>query len=53
MADGTPLRKALKQHGITLDKAQIRALYRNKEFKKLYQEERRHHGHGDLFIRRK
>ncbi len=40
MADGTPLRLALKRHGITLDKRQIRALYRNEEFKRLYREER-------------
>jgi hypothetical protein len=31
MADGTPLKEALKRHGITLDDLQIRALYRNKE----------------------
>jgi hypothetical protein len=41
MADGTPLKEALKKHGISLDQRQIRALYRNEEFKKLYQEARR------------
>jgi hypothetical protein len=39
MAEGTPLREALKKHGFTLDKAQIRALYRNQEFKRLRLEE--------------
>ena len=32
MADGTPLRDALRLNGITLDKRQVRALYRNEEF---------------------
>lgn len=41
MADGTTLRDALKQHSIALDKGQIRALYRNEEFKRLYWEARR------------
>jgi hypothetical protein len=40
MADGTPLRDALRLNGITLEKRQIRALYRNEEFRRLYQEER-------------
>ena len=40
MADGTPLRDALRLNGITLEKRQIRALYRNEEFKKLWQEAR-------------
>jgi len=43
MADGTPLRVALQSHGITLDKSQIRALYRNREFQRMYQEMRRSH----------
>jgi len=43
MADGTPLREALKRHGITLDKQQIRALYRNEEFRRMYQEARAQH----------
>jgi hypothetical protein len=38
MADGTPLRSALQRRGISLDKSQIRALYRNREFKRMYQE---------------
>jgi len=42
MADGTPLKEALKKHGIALDKAQIRALYRNEEFKRLFREARNH-----------
>ena len=50
MADGTPLRDALKRHGITLDKNQIRALYRNSEFKRLYQEARHRHQHSDLYL---
>jgi len=40
MADGTPLRDALRLNGITLEKSQIRALYRNSEFRRLWQEER-------------
>jgi hypothetical protein len=40
MADGTSLRLALQRHGISLDKSQIRALYRNREFKRMYQESR-------------
>jgi hypothetical protein len=40
MAEGTPLRIALQRHGINLDKSQIRALYRNREFKRMYQERR-------------
>jgi len=40
MADGAPLRDALRFNGITLDKTQIRALYRNEEFKKLYKQAR-------------
>jgi hypothetical protein len=43
MADGTPLKEALSKHGINLDKAQIRALYRSSEFKRLYQEARHRH----------
>jgi hypothetical protein len=38
MADGTSLRTALKRIGISLDKSQIRALYRNKEFRRMYRE---------------
>jgi len=40
MAKGISLPEALKEHGITLDKDQIRALYRNEEFKKIRREER-------------
>lgn len=43
MADGTPLREALKRHGITLDKHQVRALYRSEEFRRMYQEARAQH----------
>jgi hypothetical protein len=43
MADGTSLRVALQRIGITLDKSQIRALYRNREFQRLYQEIRHSH----------
>jgi hypothetical protein len=43
MADGTSLRVALQRIGITLDESQIRALYRNREFQRMYQEMR--HGH--------
>jgi hypothetical protein len=50
MADGTPLREALKRHGINLDKRQIRALYRNVEFQKLYLEAR--HQHSDLYFKK-
>ena len=46
MSDGAPLRGALQHHGITVDKSQIRALYRNKEFRSLYQEERHRHSPG-------
>jgi hypothetical protein len=35
MADGTPLRIALQRNRITLNKSQIRALYRNREFRKM------------------
>lgn len=41
MADGNTLRESLRLNGITLDKGQIRALYRNEEFKRLYWEARR------------
>jgi len=40
MADGKSLKDALKQHGLTLDQRQIRALYRNEEFRKLCREPR-------------
>jgi hypothetical protein len=53
MADGTPLREALKRHGITLNKEQIRALYRNEEFKRLYREERYRHQHSDLYFKKR
>jgi hypothetical protein len=43
MADGTSLRVALQRIGITLNKRQIRALYRNREFQRMYQEMRRSH----------
>jgi hypothetical protein len=52
MADGTSLREALKRHGITLDKLQIRALYRSSEFKRLYQEARHRHQHSDLYFKK-
>ena len=35
-----------------LDKRQIRALYRNNEFKRLYQEERHRHQHSDLYVKK-
>ena len=38
MADGTPLRVALRRIGITLDRNQIRAVYRNTEFRRKYQD---------------
>lgn len=41
MADQTPLPKALRILGIQLDKRQVRALYRSREFKAMYQEARR------------
>ena len=40
MTDGSSLRFALKHNGLTLDAAQIRALYRNIEFRRFYQEAR-------------
>ncbi len=43
MADGTSLRVALQRLGITLDKNQIRALYRSREFQRMYQEMRHSH----------
>lgn len=43
MADGTSLRMALQRIGIALDKSQLRALYRNREFRRMYQEMRRSH----------
>jgi hypothetical protein len=43
MADGTSLRVALQRLGITLDKSQLRALYRNREFRRMYREMRRSH----------
>jgi hypothetical protein len=52
MADGTPLKDALKKHGITLDRHQIRALYRNSEFKRLYQEARHRHQDSDLYFKK-
>jgi hypothetical protein len=53
MADGTPLKEALKRHGIALDEQQIRALYRNEEFKTLYQEERRRYASSDLYFKKR
>jgi hypothetical protein len=47
MADGNTLMEALKKHGITLDKPQIRALYRNEEFKRLVREARDHKRRAD------
>ena len=41
MADQTSLPKALRILGLHLDKRQIRALYRSREFKEMYQEARR------------
>jgi hypothetical protein len=41
MADGTRLRTALAMHNLTLSANEMRALYRNKTFKGLYQEARR------------
>ena len=53
MADGTTLREALKHHGIALDEKQVRALYRNSEFRKLYQEARHNHQHSDLYFKKR
>jgi hypothetical protein len=41
MADGTTLRSALAMNRLTLSANEMRALYRNKTFKGLYQEARR------------
>lgn len=41
MADQTSLPKALRILGIHLDQRQVRALYRSREFKKMYKEARR------------
>ena len=50
--DGTPLRIALKCCGLTgLDERQIRALYRNRAFREMYQQERRKHGRESYFKR--
>ena len=51
MADGTPLKEALKRHGITLDKSQVRAVYRNEEFRRHYREARHRH-QQDYFKKR-
>jgi hypothetical protein len=40
MADGTALQWSLIRNGISLDKAERRKLYRNKEFRRLYTIER-------------
>jgi hypothetical protein len=40
MANGTTLQWALIRNGISLDKAERRKLYRNKEFRRLYTIER-------------
>ncbi len=53
MVGGTTLREALQRHGITLDKRQIRALYRNKEFRRLYQEARYKHQHEDSYFKKR
>jgi hypothetical protein len=50
MADGASLREALKLNGIALDKTQIRALYRNEEFRRLLQEERQRHQRSDPLV---
>ena len=50
---GTTLREALQRHGITLDKRQIRALYRNEEFRKLYQEAHYKHQHEDTYFKQR
>ena len=41
MRDGTTLRNALMWNRITLTQREIRLLYKNREFKRLYQIERR------------
>jgi hypothetical protein len=41
MADGTTLQWALIRNGISLDKAERRKLYRNREFRRLYTIERK------------
>jgi hypothetical protein len=40
MAHGTPLKAALRRAGIELDAAEIRALYRNTEFRRMYRKRR-------------
>jgi len=52
MADGTSLRIALRRCDVTnLDRKQIRALYRNEEFRRMYQEARRKYGRDYYFKR--
>jgi hypothetical protein len=54
MADGTSLRIALRRCGVTnlnLERKQIRALYRNEEFRRMYQEARRKYGRDYYFKR--
>jgi hypothetical protein len=41
MADGTPLRLALDEHHVTLDRAQIRVVYRNEELRRTHQQARK------------
>jgi hypothetical protein len=53
MADGTSLPDALKRHGIVQDERQIRALYRNIEFRKLYLEARHKHQQSDLYFKKR
>jgi|HubBroStandDraft_4_1064222.scaffolds.fasta_scaffold155171_1 hypothetical protein len=40
MQDGTPLKTALKLNGMTLEPRQIRALYRNRQFRQICQQTR-------------
>ena len=48
-----PLEGALQHNGIALDERQIRALYRNREFRRLYQEARYQHQHSYLYFRKR
>ncbi len=41
MADGTSLKAALAMNGLKLSKSEVRACYRNKTFRAMYQESRR------------
>jgi hypothetical protein len=52
MGDGTPLKIALRCCGVTgLDDRQIRAQYRNREFRRMYQEKRNQHARDSYFKR--